>query len=41
MAADGVLATWQSDRYEGFRRSLDSDSPPEVCRSCSVYWGTF
>jgi radical SAM protein with 4Fe4S-binding SPASM domain len=37
----GVEATWNSPAYQQFRAQLDSDEPPEICRSCSVYQGTF
>ena len=32
---------WNSAEYEAFRERLDSDDPPEVCRSCAVYAGMF
>lgn len=32
---------WNGPAYQQFRAQLDSDEPPEVCRSCSVYSGTF
>ena len=32
---------WNSERYDEFRRRLASDSPPEICRTCAVYTGTF
>lgn len=32
---------WNGSAYQQFRAQLDSDEPPEVCRSCSVYSGTF
>jgi radical SAM protein with 4Fe4S-binding SPASM domain len=32
---------WQGAAYQGFRDRLDSPEPPEVCRSCSLYWGMF
>ncbi len=32
---------WNSDRYEEFRRALASGTPPEICRTCAVYTGTF
>jgi len=37
----GVAAVWAGDEYEAFRARLDSDTPPEICRSCAVYNGTF
>jgi radical SAM protein with 4Fe4S-binding SPASM domain len=41
MAGEGVEAVWNGAGYETFRRQLASDEPPDVCRSCSVYSGTF
>jgi hypothetical protein len=37
----GVEAVWNGPAYQAFRARLSSDDPPEVCRSCSVYSGTF
>jgi radical SAM protein with 4Fe4S-binding SPASM domain len=41
MAEKGVEQVWSGDEYEDFRRRLSSDDPPDICRSCSVYLGTF
>ncbi len=41
MAEQGVAAIWNSAAYEAFRRELASDAPPDICRSCAVYSGTF
>ena len=41
VAERGVEATWNGDAYQAFRRQLGSDEPPDVCRSCAVYSGTF
>jgi MoaA/NifB/PqqE/SkfB family radical SAM enzyme len=41
MAERGVRAVWGGEEFEAFRRRLDSDDPPEICRSCSLYHGTF
>jgi radical SAM protein with 4Fe4S-binding SPASM domain len=41
VAARGVADVWNSPSYEAFRQQLASDEPPEVCRSCAVYRGTF
>jgi radical SAM protein with 4Fe4S-binding SPASM domain len=38
---DGVAAVWNNEAYENFRRQLDSETPPEICRSCSVYSHVF
>jgi radical SAM protein with 4Fe4S-binding SPASM domain len=40
-AFDHARDLWQSPEYEDFRRRLESDDPPDICRSCSVYHGTF
>jgi MoaA/NifB/PqqE/SkfB family radical SAM enzyme len=41
MAECGVEAVWNGEGYRTFRTQLASDDPPEICRSCSVYSGTF
>ena len=41
MTERGVEAVWSGPAYQAFRDALSSESPPEVCRSCSVYSGTF
>jgi MoaA/NifB/PqqE/SkfB family radical SAM enzyme len=41
MAERGVAAVWDSDAFQSFRDQLNSDEPPELCRSCAVYNGTF
>jgi radical SAM protein with 4Fe4S-binding SPASM domain len=41
MAKDGVASVWNNEAYRRFREQLSSASPPEVCRSCAVYSGTF
>jgi radical SAM protein with 4Fe4S-binding SPASM domain len=41
MAEQGVLEVWSADAYQAFRDQLDSDDPPDICRSCSVYAGIF
>lgn len=38
---DGVEPVWNGAAYEEFRRRLDSDDPPEICKSCSVYSHVF
>jgi radical SAM protein with 4Fe4S-binding SPASM domain len=41
-AVDGkARELWTGPDYEEFRRRLESDDPPEICSSCSVYNGTF
>lgn len=37
----GVESLWNSERYAQFRQQLSSDTPPEICQSCSIYSGTF
>jgi MoaA/NifB/PqqE/SkfB family radical SAM enzyme len=41
MAEQGVDAIWNGPAYDTFRRQLASDEPPAICRSCSLYSGTF
>ncbi len=41
MAEHGVDAVWNSDAFRAFRDQLASDEPPEICRTCSIYLGTF
>lgn len=41
MAADGVEQVWNGARYQAFRAALASGDPPEICRSCGIYNGTF
>ena len=41
MAADGAEPVWNGEGYRSFRAALSSEAPPEVCRSCAVYSGTF
>ncbi len=41
MARDGVAKVWSNEEYAEFRRKLESGDPPEICRSCAVYAGTF
>ncbi len=39
--ADGMRKVWNGAGYAEFRERLSSEEPPEICRSCSVYRGTF
>ncbi|HEV2777798.1 MAG TPA: radical SAM protein [Actinophytocola sp.] len=32
---------WTGERYQQFRRRLLGDDPPDVCRGCALYRGTF
>jgi radical SAM protein with 4Fe4S-binding SPASM domain len=36
-----LTSAWDSNEYNQFREQLDSNNPPEICKSCSLYWGTF
>jgi radical SAM protein with 4Fe4S-binding SPASM domain len=38
---EGVERVWNGKAYRAFREQLASERPPDVCRSCSVYSGTF
>lgn len=37
----GFLKVWNGPEYEDFRARLASGDPPDVCRTCSLYRGTF
>ncbi|HLJ32087.1 MAG TPA: radical SAM protein [Ktedonobacteraceae bacterium] len=41
VVTEGIEAIWNNSSYAAFREQLASDEPPELCRSCSVYSGTF
>jgi MoaA/NifB/PqqE/SkfB family radical SAM enzyme len=41
MAREGIAAVWNGPEYRAFRAALASDKPPEVCRGCAIYKGTF
>ena len=41
VAEGGVKSTWNAPSFGEFRKRLESDDPPEICRSCSVYLRTF
>jgi radical SAM protein with 4Fe4S-binding SPASM domain len=34
---DGIVSVWNNDAYRTFRERLASDTPPELCRNCSLY----
>jgi MoaA/NifB/PqqE/SkfB family radical SAM enzyme len=36
-----VREIWSGEAYHAFRDQLDSEQPPEICKSCAVYNGTF
>ena len=41
MIDEGAAAVWNDPAFAAFRARLDSDDPPELCRSCAVYNGVF
>jgi MoaA/NifB/PqqE/SkfB family radical SAM enzyme len=41
MLRDGVAAVWNGTPYQRFRSGLLQEAPAEICRSCSLYHGTF
>jgi MoaA/NifB/PqqE/SkfB family radical SAM enzyme len=41
MAREGVAKVWESAAYSDFRARLEDGPPPDVCRTCAVYNGTF
>jgi radical SAM protein with 4Fe4S-binding SPASM domain len=41
MTREGVVRVWNNEAYRAFREGLASDEPPEICRGCAVYRGTF
>jgi hypothetical protein len=41
MADRGVEPVWNAAQFRQFRAQLDSDEPPEICKTRSVYLGTF
>ena len=41
MKERGVRAIWDGPAYTEFRARLDSEHPPEICKSCSLYKGVF
>lgn len=41
MLKDGVHEVWNGEPYRALRTALESNCPPEICRSCSLYRHTF
>ena len=41
MLDDGVAGVWNNADYQAFRERLAADRPLPICRSCSLYRGTF
>jgi radical SAM protein with 4Fe4S-binding SPASM domain len=41
LAHEDLSTAWNGAAYHDFRARLDSEDPPEVCKSCSIYSGTF
>ena len=37
----GAASLWRGADYRAFRERLASDDPPDICRSCALYHGTF
>ncbi|HEY8562508.1 MAG TPA: radical SAM protein [Pyrinomonadaceae bacterium] len=37
----GARNLWTGADYENFRGQLESDEPPEICRSCAIFHQTF
>lgn len=40
-AAGGLLERWHGAAAQSFRQGLADEVPPDVCRSCALYNGTF
>jgi hypothetical protein len=38
---EDIGAIWSGAAYASFRERLSSADPPEICRFCSLYSGTF
>jgi MoaA/NifB/PqqE/SkfB family radical SAM enzyme len=41
ISGDNLEKVWNGEPYRHFRDQLASNQPPEICRLCSVYNGTF
>ncbi|MGY1807831.1 radical SAM protein [Blastococcus sp. SYSU D00669] len=41
LADDDLATVWEGKAYADFRAALMTDEPPDVCRGCSLYRGTF
>ena len=41
MLEQGVDGVWNGAPYQRFREQLATDAPAPICRSCSLYRGTF
>jgi len=41
MVEHSPLQVWDGAEYASFRAALASDTPPEICATCSVYRGVF
>ncbi len=41
MIEEGAEQIWNDSGFAAFRAQLDSDDPPDLCRSCAVYNGVF
>ncbi|MGE5491368.1 MAG: radical SAM protein [Actinomycetota bacterium] len=41
MARESAITVWNGDQYRKFRAALASGQPPEICRGCGIYNGSF
>jgi radical SAM protein with 4Fe4S-binding SPASM domain len=41
MTERSPLEVWEGTEYQSFRDALASDTPPEICATCSIYRGVF
>jgi radical SAM protein with 4Fe4S-binding SPASM domain len=41
MARQEIIKVWNGPMYRSFRNALRSSNPPEICRGCGIYKGTF
>ncbi len=41
VSGDNLEEVWNGEAYQRFRDQLASNEPPEICRFCSIYNGTF
>jgi radical SAM protein with 4Fe4S-binding SPASM domain len=41
MVERGVPQIWNDEEFQAFRAQLESNDPPDLCRTCAVYKGTF
>jgi hypothetical protein len=41
MARESAITVWNGAQYREFRAALASGRPPEICRGCGIYNGSF